>query len=38
MHYNENSGRNQQQNKHGELQYAITISKYKKVDTLWEGF
>ena len=30
MHYNENSGRNQQQNKQGELRYAITISKYKK--------
>ena len=38
MHYNENSGRNQQQNKQWELQYAITFPKYKKVDTLWEGF
>ena len=30
MHCNENSGRNQQQNKQGELQYAITFPKYKK--------
>ena len=30
MHYNENSGRNQQQNKQGELQYAITFPKYNK--------
>ena len=30
MHYSENSGRNQQQNKQGELQYAITFPKYKK--------
>ena len=30
MHYNENSSRNQQQNKQGELQYAITFLRYKK--------
>ena len=30
MHYNENSGRNQQQNKQGELQYAITFPNAKK--------
>ena len=30
MHYNENNGKNQQQNKQRELQYAITFLKYKK--------
>ncbi len=30
MHYNENSGRSQQQNKQGALQYAIAFPKYKK--------
>ena len=30
MHYNENSGRQQQQNKEMDLQYAIVFPKYKK--------
>eukprot|EP00112_Aurelia_sp_Birch-Aquarium-sp1_P006941 Seg1758.1 transcript_id=Seg1758.1/GoldUCD/mRNA.D3Y31 product="hypothetical protein" protein_id=Seg1758.1/GoldUCD/D3Y31 len=30
MHYNENSGRSQQQNKQGALQYAIAFPRYKK--------
>ena len=30
MHYNENSSRQQQQNKEGDLQYAIVFPKYKK--------
>ena len=30
MHYNENSGRSQQRNKQGALQYAIAFPKYKK--------
>ena len=30
MHYNENSGREQQQNKEGDLQYAIAFPKYNK--------
>ena len=30
MHYNENSCRQQQQNKEGDLQYAIVFPKYKK--------
>ncbi len=30
MHYNENSGRSQQQSKKGELQYAIAFPKYKR--------
>ena len=30
MHYNENARRNQQQNKQGDMQYAIAFPKYKK--------
>ena len=30
LHYNENSGREQQKDKQGKLQYAIAFPKYKK--------